>query len=228
MKSIIVSSLLLTFASLVQANPEIAAIIDQEYGAASAEGIVLLQSTASPADPTQWMVYVRDPFRVGELNRVLITANKSGWTPKADAAGSKLLSRVPPQTIAFNRIKFSSADARKVAQQNAALSKTNFVTVAYQLAANATTGAPEWGLALNDPSGNEVGFIVVSAETGVVIHHQWTHGTQGGTYSDAPSAGFKGEKAAEDVKRAARKAWEWTGDTGLEVGHFFKRLFRND
>lgn len=228
MKSILASSFLLACATLAQANPEVATIIDQEYGAASSEGIVLLQSPASPADPTQWVVYVRDPFRVGELNRVVITANKSGWAPKADAAGSKLLSRVPPQTIAFNRIKYRSADARKIAQQNAMLSKTNFITVAYQLAANATTGAPEWGLALNDTKGTEVGFIVVSAETGAVIHQQWNNGIQGGGYSDAPAPGSKGEKAAEDVRRTARKAWEWTGDTGVEVGRFFKRLFRSD
>jgi hypothetical protein len=227
MKSILFASLLLSSASLLQANPEIVTIIDQEYGAATSEGIVLLQSPASAADPVQWAVYARDPFRPGELVRATITSERSGWAPKADGAGNKLLSRVPPQPISFNRVKFRSSDARRIAQQNAMLAKTNFVSVAYQLAANATTGAPEWGMALMDSNNAEVGFVVISAETGVVIHQQWNNGITA-MQPGAPAPGSKGEKAAEDVRRTARRAWEWTGDTGLEVGHFFKRLFRGD
>lgn len=227
MKSSLFFTLLFASASALQANPEIATVIDQEYGAATSEGIVLLQSTASASEPDQWTVYARDPFRQGELVRARLTVENSSWAPKPDGAGSKLLGRVPPQPIAFNRIKYRSSDARKIAQQNAALAKTNFVTASYQLAANATTGAPEWGLALNDTNGSEVGFIVISAETGAVIHQQWS-----GTFTNnAPSSeavGSKGERAAQDVKKTARRAWEWTGDTGLEVGHFFKKLFRND
>ena len=224
MKTSLFFSLLLASASLSHANPEIATIIDQEYGAATAEGVVLLQSAASAADPLQWSVYARDPFRPGELVRATLTFANGAWAPKANGAGTKLLSRVPPQVIAFNRIKFRSSDVLKIAQQNAALAKTNFVTASYQLATDATTGAPQWGLALNDTNGDEVGFIVISAETGAVIHQQWDNGLA----SNEPGAPLsKGEKAADNVKRAARKAWQWTGDTGLEVGHFFKRLFKS-
>lgn len=231
MKPALLFGLLLASAPLLSANPEIATIIDQEYGAATSEGIVLLQSPPSAADPAQWAVYARDPFRPGELVRATITAESSGWAPKADGAGSRLLGRVPPQTIAFNRIKYRSGDARRIAQQNAMLAKVNFVSAAYQLAANATSGAPEWGLALIDANDVEVGFVVISAETGAVLHQQWNNGlasqVPGGPIS-SPEPGSKGEKAAEDVRRAARRAWEWTGDTGLEVGHFFKRLFRGE
>jgi hypothetical protein len=220
---------LLASASLSHANPEIATIIDQEYGAATSEGVVLLQSAPSAADPVQWSVFARDPFRPGELVCALLIAGKSGWAPKPAGAGTKLLTRVPPQVIAFNRIKFRSSDVLKIAQQNAALAKTNFVTASYQLAANAVSGAPEWGLALNDTNNEEVGFIVISAETGAVVHQQWDNGlasnVPGSPVSSSPP-NSKGEKAADDVRRAARRAWEWTGDTGLEVGHFFKRLFK--
>ncbi|WP_395745319.1 hypothetical protein [Prosthecobacter sp.] len=231
MKTSLIFSLLLAGASLGHANPEIATIIDQEYGAATSEGVLLLQSPASAGDPTQWAVYARDPFRPGELVRAALTFGKGGWAPKAAGAGPKLLSRVPPQPIAFNRIKFRSADALKIAQQNAVLAKTNFVTASYQLAADAATGAPQWGLALNDNGGDEVGFIVISAETGAVIHQQWDNGLASNTPGapvSPPEPGSKGERAADNVKRAARRAWEWTGDTGLEVGHFFKRLFKGD
>lgn len=220
-------AILLVSASLLRANPEIATMIDQEYGAATSEGIVLVQSAASAAEPTQWNVYARDPFRQGELVRVKLTQESRGWAPSADGAGSKLLGRVPPQPIAFNRIRYRSSDARKVAVQAANLAKANFVSVSYQLAANATTGAPEWGLALQDTTGAEIGFIVVSAENGAVIHQQWSN-----SYSTvAPGAeplDSKGERAAEEVKRGARRAWEWTGDTGVEVGRFFRKLFTRD
>ena len=226
MKTTLLCTLLLASASLCQANPEIAMVIDQEYGAATSTGVVLLQSPASATDPIQWSVYARDPFRQGELVRATVTLDKSAWIPRVNGAGTKLLSRVPPQVIVFNRIKFRSSDALKIAQQNAMLAKSNFVTASYQLAANAATGAPEWGLALNGTDGNEVGFIVISAETGAIIHQQWNNGLAN-TDPGAPPPGSKGEKAADDVKRAARRAWEWTGDTGLEVGHFFKRLFKS-
>ena len=227
MKTTLLLSFLLASAAVVRANPEIATVIDQEYGAATSEGILLLQSPASAGDPTQWVVYARDPFRPGELVRATLTTDKNSWLPKANGAGANLLTRVPPQPLAFNRIKFRTADALKVAQQTAMLAKTNFVTAAYQLAANVTTGAPEWGLALNDTNGAEVGFIVVSAETGAVVHQQWSKDLADNAPNTAPPGG-KGERAADDVKKAARRAWEWTGDTGLEVGHFFKRLFKSE
>lgn len=227
MKSAIFLSLLLSSVSLLRANPEIATVIDQEYGAATSEGVLLLQSPASAGEPDQWSVYARDPFRQGELVRVVLGMQNKGWAPKPGGAGTKLLSRVPPQAIAFNRINLRSAEVRKIAQQNAALARVNFVTVAYQLAANATTGAPEWGLALNDTNGAEVGFIVISAETGAVIHQQWSNGLSSNT-PGAPVSETAGERAADNVKKSARRAWEWTGDTGLEVGRFFKRLFKNN
>ncbi|MCF7790006.1 MAG: hypothetical protein K9N47_28055 [Prosthecobacter sp.] len=230
MKTTLLFSLLLASATLSHANPEIATVIDQEYGAATAEGILLLQSTASAAEPVQWSVFARDPFRPGELVRASLTLVNGAWAPKATGAGPKLLGRVPPMPIAFNRVRLRSSDVIKIAQRNAMLAKTNFVTASYQLAADAATGAPQWGLALNGTEGREVGFIVISAETGAVIHQQWNNGlasnVPGGPVS-APEPDGKGERAADNVKRAARNAWEWTGDTGLEVGHFFKRLFRS-
>ncbi|MEZ5386950.1 MAG: hypothetical protein R3F13_15690 [Prosthecobacter sp.] len=228
MKHALLASLLLSGTSLLHANPEIATVIDQEYGAATSEGIVLLQSAAAAAEPNQWTVYARDPFRQGELVKAVVSIQNRGWAPQAAGAGSKLLGRVPQKVIAFNRIRYRTSDARKIAQQQAALARTNFVTAQYQLAANATTGAPEWGLALLDTAGAEVGFIVISAETGAVIHQQWSNGLASNT-PNAPvnNPDTPGERVADDVKDGARRAWEWTGDTGLEVGRFFKRLFRN-
>lgn len=217
---------LLASASFLHANPEVATVITQEYGAATADGIVLLQSAPAVAEPDQWMVYAMDPFRPGELVRSVLTLTNNSWAPKPNGAGAELLTRVPAEPIDFKRVRFRTADARRVAQESAVLSKTNFVSVQYQLAASAATGAPEWGLALLDVDGLEVGFIVVSAETGAVTHQQW-----GNNYTDPtatlPPPGTKGEKAADDVRRTARQAWERTGETGVEVGRFFKRLFKN-
>ncbi|MDI1314973.1 hypothetical protein [Prosthecobacter sp.] len=230
MKTTLLFSLLLASATLSHANPEIATVIDQEYGAATAEGILLMQSGASAAEPLQWSVFARDPFRPGELVRASLTVVNGAWAPKATGAGPKLLGRVPPQPIAFNRIRFRALDVLRIAQRNSMLAKTNFVTASYQLASDSTTGAPQWGVAVNGTDGREVGFIVISAETGAVIHQQWNNGLSsnvpGAPVSELDHDG-KGERAAENVRRAARNAWEWTGDTGLEVGHFFKRLFRS-
>lgn len=226
MKTPLLLGLLFLSAPLLRANPEIATVISQEYGAATSEGIVLLLSAPAVADPEQWFVYARDPFRPAETVRALLTLTNNAWAPKADGAGAELLSRVPPQPLDFTRVKLRSTDARKIAQDNAVLSKTNFVTVQYQLAANAATTAPEWALTLLDTAGIEVGFVVMSAETGAVLHQQWGQRVAEGE-APLPPPTTKGEKAADDVKRNAREAWQWTGDSGKEVGRFFKRLFKN-
>lgn len=210
----------------LRANPEIATVITQEYGAATAEGIVLLQSSPTAADPAQWTVFARDPFRPGELVRSSLTLTNGSWAPRADGAGGNLLGRVPPQPIPFSRVRFRTSDARRIAQNNAVLAKMNFVSVQYQLAANATTSAPEWGLALLDTQGAEVGFVVISAETGAVLHQQWGN-NYAGPNTELPAPGSKAERAADEVKATARDAWQWSSESGREVGRFFKRLFRN-
>lgn len=219
-------SLLVVGTSALRANPEIATVINQEYGAATAEGIVLLQSPPSAAEPNQWAVFARDPFRPGEIVRSRLTLTNNSWAPKADGAGGNLLGRVPPQAIPFNRVRFRTSDVRRIAQDNAVLARMNFVSVQYQLAANATTSAPEWGLALLDLNGAEVGFVVISAETGAVLHQQWGN-NYAGPNTDLPPPGSKAERAADEVKATARDAWQWSSESGREVGRFFKRLFRN-
>lgn len=212
--------------SSLQANPEIATVINQEYGAATAEGIVLLQSAPAAADPTQWTVFARDPFRPGELVRSSLTLTNNNWAPRPDGAGGNVLGRVPPQPIPFNRVRFRTSDVRKIAQNNAALARMNFVAIQYQLAANATTSSPEWGLALLDTQGAEVGFVVISAETGAVLHQQWGN-NYAGPNTALPAPGSKAERAADEVKATARDAWQWSSESGREVGRFFKRLFKN-
>lgn len=226
MKTPLLLGLFFLSSPLLRANPEIATVIDQEYGAATATGIVLLLSSPAAADPDQWFVYARDPFRPAETVRALLTLTNNAWAPRADGAGADLLTRVPPQPVIFSRVLLRSTDARKIAQDNAVLARTNFVTVQYQLATNAATTAPEWALTLLDTAGIEVGFIVISAETGAVLHQQWGQRVAEGE-TPLPPPTTKGEKAADDVRRSAREAWQWTGDSGKEVGRFFKRLFKN-
>lgn len=228
MRTSFLLGLLLLSTPVLRANPEIATVVGQEYGAATSEGIVLLMSAPVPAEPDQWFVYARDPFRPGELVRSLLTLTNNSWAPKADGAGDDILTRVPPQPIPFNRVKFRTADVRRIAQDNAVLAKTSFINVQYQLAANATSSAPEWGLSLLDTVGVEVGFIVISAETGAVLHQQWGTATVSGN-DDSPRRppATRAEEAADEVKRNAREAWQWSGESGREVGRFFKRLFRN-
>ena len=127
-------------------------------------------------------------------------------------------------SIDFTRVRFRSSDARAAAAKAAVLAQATFVEVEYQLASNGSTGAPEWGLALRDDTGYEIGFCVVSAESGAVTYQDWTP-RFAGKPTDA-SGGVDGERAAKSVKRAARKAWNWTEDARRETRNFFKELFR--
>ena len=223
--------ILLSASSLAFANPEIANIIAQEYGAATSEGIVLLQSAASAAEPQQWYVYARDPFRTGELVKADLSIQGRSWVPKALGGGDGLLRSTPPGVIAFSRVKYRSADVRNIAARAAVAAKTTFASIEYQLAVNQPNGAPEWGLALLDASGVEVGFVLVSAETGAVAMEQWANQSpppSGGLFSKKAAPGDKGERAAQEVKETARRAWDWTDGARKETKSFFKELFSRD
>lgn len=218
---------LLAFSSAALANPEIANIISQEYGAATYDRIVLLQSAASAAEPQQWSVYAGDPFRPEELVRADLTQQGRSWVAKPNGAGTKLLRAMPPAPIPFSRVKFRSSDVRGVAARAAVESKTTFATIEYQLAVSTENGAPEWGLALLDSAGAEVGFLLVSAETGTINHQQWSNQTPA---ANAPTAstGDKGARAAQEMKETARRAWNWTDNARKETKSFFKELFRRN
>ncbi|MBE7496062.1 MAG: hypothetical protein HS117_14050 [Verrucomicrobiaceae bacterium] len=227
------SSLLILLASAATAlaNPEIASIVSQEFGAATSDGILLIQSGASPGEPEQWYVYARDPFRQGEVVRADISQQGRSWTAKPNGAGARLLRATPPAPIAFSRVKLRSYDVRAIASRAAVESKTTFSSIEYQLAVNSPNGAPEWGLALLDGAGVEVGFLLISAETGVINHQQWANQAlppSGGVFGNKPQAGDRGSRAAQDVKDAARRAWNWTEGARKETKSFFKELFSRD
>ncbi|MBL9131586.1 MAG: hypothetical protein JNG86_10330 [Verrucomicrobiaceae bacterium] len=220
---------LLALSSAALANPEIASIIAQEYGAATSDGILLLQSGASTAEPQQWHVYARDPFRAGEIVRAELSQQGRSWGAKPGGAGTNLLQATPAGVIPFSRVKFRSSEVRGIASRAAVDAKTSFAAIEYQLAVNNPDGAPEWGLALLDTAGVEVGFLLISAETGAINHQQW-----GGQTVAAPEAtgkrapGEKGARAAQEVKNAARHAWNWTDGARQETKSFFKKLFSRD
>jgi hypothetical protein len=226
MKTTFLALFALTTASL--ANPEIANIITQEYGVAVSEGILLLQAPASAGEPVKWTVYARDPFRRGELLRSEIAQQNRSWTVKPAGAGDDLLRATPPATIGFSRVKVRSPEARGIAARAAVESKTTFATVEYQLACNNPAAAPEWGLALLNDAGLEVGFVLINAETGAITHQQWASQVGLLRPGEAPQTGDKGARAAQDVKDAARRAWDWTDDARKETKSFFKELFRRD
>ena len=225
MKTCLLTLLLISAASLeLRANPEIPRSVAQSFGEAVASGILLIKGTATTGEPSEWVAFSRDAFRPEEILRISVKMEGSMWKATASGAGSKVLSPAPSRKLDFSRVRQRSADARVVAAKAAALAQTTFATVDYQLASNEDTGSPEWGLALKDETGHEVGFCVVSAATGALVFQDWTP-----RFASAPSmAESEGERAAKNVKRAARKAWNWTDKARTETKGFFRELFRRN
>jgi len=209
----------------LRANPDLRAAVAHSFGEAQAAKIILVQATANVADPQQWTVYAADAFRPTQQVRSVVTLTGGAWKAEPAGAGS-LLNRTPPAPLDFNRVKVRSTAARDAVAKVAAAANTSFASTAYQLATN-ETGSPEWGLALNDSSGYEVGFCVVNAESGVVTFMSWTpRGGQPATSgSDNNSSGAR---AAQKIKEKSRQAWNWTEKAGRETGNFFKELFKRD
>lgn len=210
--------------SRLSANPEIPRSVAQNFGEAVASGILLLKGTGTTGEPSEWLAFSRDAFRPEEILRISVKMEDSTWKSTASGAGTKVLSPAPSRKLDFTQVRERSADARVVAAKAAALAQTTFATVDYQLASNEETGVPEWGLALKDETGHEVGFCVVSAATGALVFQDWSPRFA----TTPPTAESEGERAAKNVKRAARKAWNWTDKARTETKGFFRELFRRN
>lgn len=217
---------LLTATTTTRANPEIGAAIAREFGEASARNIVLVRAGANDSDPAQWTVYSRDPHQAGRLLRSIVTKVGGNWTA-APAGADKTLKRAPSHVLDIKKVGWNSQFARETAAKAAALANVTFAKVDYQLAADEETGAPEWGLALLDATGYEVGFCVISAETGVLKSQDWTPKVASGE-PRPPTPESEGERAAKKVKAEVRKAWRWSENAGRKTGSFFRELFRRD
>ncbi|HCN77296.1 MAG TPA: hypothetical protein DIT13_08910 [Verrucomicrobiales bacterium] len=215
--------LALAFSGSLHANPEILDAAARQFGGTVRENAVLLRGAGAVSDPVEWTVYSRDAFRPKDILRMRVRLEGPAWVASADGAGSRILDRVPPRSLDSSRIRVRSSLARATAAKAAALAKATFVSVDYQLAANAETGAPEWGLALLDETGYETGFVVVSAENGAVLFQDWTPRVRAAADSQPDS---EGERAARSVKRTARRAWNWTDNARRQTGEFFRELFR--
>lgn len=224
MKTILSSLSILFLAGLsgLQANPEIPVAVAQSFGTATAESILLLKGTGTTAEPAEWTAYSRDAFRPEDVLRISVKLEGAFWKAAPAGAGTRILDRVPTRPLDFKKLRYRSADARVVAAKSAALAQTTFVSIDYQLATNSETGTPEWGMALKDETGYEVGFVVVSAETGAVSFQDWSPRVP----STAGTPEDEGERAARAVKRAARKTWNWTDNARKETRGFFRELFR--
>ncbi|MES2738272.1 MAG: hypothetical protein V4672_18265 [Verrucomicrobiota bacterium] len=224
MKTILssLSFLFLAGISGLQANPEIPVAVAQSFGTATAESILLLKGTGTTAEPAEWTAYSRDAFRPEDVLRISVKLEGAFWKASPAGAGTRILDRVPTRPIDFKKLRYRSADARVVAAKSAALAQTTFISIDYQLATNGETGTPEWGMALKDETGYEVGFVVVSAETGAVSFQDWSPRVP----STAGTSEDEGERAARAVKRAARKTWNWTDNARKETRGFFRELFR--
>jgi len=207
------------------ASPEVGAAIIRQFGEAQLANVLLVSAVSNPTDPVQWRVYSKDLYRPGELLMTVVDRTDKGWNATPAGAG-KLLQRVPSKSIDFKRLKIDAKEARRIVAEAAKLAQKSFTQASYQLATNETTGAPEWALVLENADNSEVGFCVLSAETGAVQHQDWTPETSQTAGAPKTSAEREGEAAARKVKQGVRKAWNWTEEAGRKTGGFFRELFR--
>jgi hypothetical protein len=222
---VLLGACLLAPAGPLRANPEVLSAVGRQFGDSVQANVLLLKGSATVAEPEQWTAYARDTFRPREILRIQVQRENNVWTAAAAGSGTRVLDRAPGRPFDSQRLRVRSADARRAAAKAAVQAQAVFAGIDYQLAANPETGAPEWGLALRDDTGYEVGFVVVSAETGAVSFQDWTPRVRT-TARNPADAAEGGEQAAKTVKRAARRAWNWTDNARKETGNFFRELFR--
>lgn len=216
------------------------------YGSSTTEALCLVKSQWSESEPLAWMAYARDPHRADEQVKITVSREpgQDVWTTKSAGSG-QLLQKVPPVNLDLTKVAVGPVEARRIASNAAELAKMDFFQVQYQLATQPGDNAVEWALTLADAKGVEVGFVVISAETGAVLHQDFgiepppvvKEKSQEGTgvrlpvpEDDINAVGNveSGEDAARVVKKGVRKAWNWTERAGQETKGFFKELFHND
>lgn len=220
----VLAGIVLTSQSLV-ANPDVGAAIVRQFGEAQLRNVMLITAPATDEEPEVWTVYSVDPYRPGEQLRSTVTKRDGRWWAAPDGAG-KLLPRLPRLAIDFKRLSVDSRNVRRIVTREANVAQVDFETMNFQLAANDATGALEWGVALQDDDGFEVGFCVISGETGSVISEDWTPKIAVISPPGQSSAAQEGAAAAKKVKQGVRKAWNWTESAGRKTGGFFKELFK--
>jgi hypothetical protein len=225
-KPLFLLAILVTSITPAFANPEISAAVNLSFGKAIAGNILLLKGSADTAEPSVWIVYAQDVFRPQEQLRIKASLSAGGWKAEAAGAGQKVISPAPTRPLDFSRLSIRSSEARITAAKAAALAQVTFSRINYQLAANPGTGAPEWGMALLDENDHECGFVVTSGETGALIFQDWTPKIGANTPNANAQPSTDGERAARAVKKAARKAWNWTDRARTETKGFFRELFR--
>lgn len=202
--------------------------VNTVFGKATTEGARLLKSPQVEGEPMLWHLFADDPHRPGELVKIGVSRETGGQTWTAQALGSgQLLQKVPPARIDLAKVKVGPVEARRTAEQGAALARAEFSRVEYQLALQPASGALEWALTLFDAKAQEVGFVVLSAETGAIVHQDFSPPPPPGASSKSNKDSIdSGEEAARAVKQGARRAWEWTEKAGRETRGFFRELFR--
>jgi hypothetical protein len=213
------------YADIVAGNANIGSAIVKQFGEAQLKNVMLVTAAATDDDPTVWTAYAMDPYRPGEQVRTRVTKQDGRWWASPDGAG-QLLPKLPKLPVDFKRLTVDAKSARRLIDREADIMNVDYDTMSYQLATNETTLSPEWGIALQDDNGIEVGFCVVSGETGRIISEDWTP-KAGSSVAVAPGgATQEGAAAAKEVKKSVRKAWNWTENAGKKTGGFFKELFK--
>lgn len=222
--AVLVSGRLL-HADIVAGNANIGSAIVKQFGEAQLKNVMLVTAAATDDDPAVWTAYAMDPYRPGEQVRTRVTKQDGRWWASPDGAG-KLLPKLPKLPVDFKRLGVDAKSVRRLIDREADLMDVDYDTMSYHLAANETTGSPEWGIALQDDEGVEVGFCVVSGETGRIISADWTPKAGAAVAKSRSAAAQEGAEAAKEVKKSVRKAWKWTESAGKKTGGFFKELFR--
>jgi hypothetical protein len=202
--------------------------VTRDFGVATTQAARLLKSELSPATPTGWSLFASDPYRPGEQVKLKLERVSQGaligWKAQSAGAG-QLLQRVPPLPINWSMVRLGPMEVERKAKQMAVLAKMPFTHIAYQLTTNPTSQRPEWGLVLADATLTEVGFLIIEADSGAVVHQDFQRRLPpgGGRVTKAEE---EGEEAARRVKEGARQAWDWTERAGRKTGGFFRELFR--
>lgn len=223
----------LTPALAVDPMRPIVEAVSRDFGVATTRSVRLLKSELSAQAPVSWALFANDPYRPADLVKLKLdrtgTGNPPGWRAQALGSG-QLLQRVPPLPINWALVQQGPVEVRRKALQTAALAKTPISHIAYQLTTNPTSKRPEWGLVLTDSKLTEVGFLIIAADNGAVIHQDFQRSLAPPTRPPGlrrpPSAAEEGEQAARRVKDGARQAWDWTERAGRRTGGFFRELFK--
>ena len=144
-------------------------VVGKGRGGDTLKHVVELRGRHGIPQPAVWKIVLDDPRARGGIREIEVQNGKivAERTPLDHEAVSPMV---------LTQLNLDSEGAFTVANQEAQKLNRPFDHVDYVLRSGSGNGSPVWELEMNDSKSGHVGNILIAADTGNILHEDFSHG----------------------------------------------------